>query len=165
MDRRLETLLEIIYLIILILVLATSAVSANGDEAEGGLFGEEGAESLGSIAWNLGLLLNTGFVVFNRARKIFRLRVPFLPILNLHISTNIVLGIAGILHGYAYLSYARPLEYLTVALIIFLIVSGLILRYVRSRDLKLLNRLVHTQLALAILLALSIWIHTVTIED
>lgn len=158
-----ERLLEAGYIILLVILLASGAVHANGDE--GGLFGEDGAESLGSLSWNLGLILNTVFVAVNRARKMFRLRLPFEPILNLHISTNIVLGIAGVIHGYAFLSYARPLEYLTVLLILLLIISGIVLRIVRTRDLRLLNRLVHTQLSLAILLVAAVWLHTVTIED
>ena len=155
----------LLYLIVVFMTILIVTIPVYGDGDEGGLFGEGASKQLGEVSWSFGLILNIFFVVLNRARKYFKLSLPFREILNIHITTNVFLGILGVLHGYSFLSKAGPVEYLAVFLIIFLLLSGLLLRFISGRDLKLLNRLVHTQLALALLLTLTIWVHIETIED
>ena len=158
----------LIYMLVFLLVLMLSISLAYGDDEEGeegGLFGEDFANQLGSAAWIGGLFLNSVFVVINRARKIFRLRVPMRAILDFHIITNVLLGIAGIIHGYSYLKVAGPAEYVAVGLIFLLLATGLFLRYISSRNVKLLNRIVHGQLLLSIILAIVIGYHIAFIED
>lgn len=135
------------------------------DENEDSIFGEDTGKLYGSVAWVGGLFLNSVFVVVNRARKMFRLRIPFRYILDIHILTNIILGALGVIHGYSYMSRAGPAEYLAVSLIVILLISGLFLRYISSRNMKLLSRLVHGQLLLSIILALVLGYHVATIED
>ena len=148
----------ILVAILILLGLPTAYVYGDGD-------GEDIVNTLGSMSWEGGLILNTIFVAVNRARKYLGLRLPYRLLLNIHIGTNIYLGLLGLLHGYIYISRAGPIEYFSALLILFVLVTGLILRYVSVRDLKLLNRLVHTQLGLALLLAISIWLHIQLIED
>jgi len=164
LDRR-EVL---IYILIISLVLVFSISLVYGDEdweEEGGFLGEDFANQLGSLAWIGGLFLNSVFVVVNRARRVFRLRIPMKIVLDLHIITNVLLGIAAILHGYMYLRVAGPAEYIAVGLIILLLLTGLFLRYISSRNLRLLNRLVHGQLILSIILAIVVGYHIAFIED
>ncbi len=158
----------LIYMLVVFLILMLSISLAYGDdedEEEEGLFGEDVANQLGSAAWIGGLFLNSVFVVINRARKIFRLRVPMRAILDFHIITYVLLGIAGIIHGYSYLGVAGPAEYIAVGLILLLLTTGFFLRYVSSRKVRLLNRMVHGQLLLSIILAIVIGYHIAYIED
>jgi len=127
------------------------------------VFEEEG-ETLGSLAWTLGLLLNTLFVAVNRARKILRLRLRFKTVLDIHIASNIILGSMAILHGLIFISSASLLEYILVILIAILLASGTAMRFVMNRDVRLLNRLVHTQLLLSIIIAILIYIHILTVD-
>ncbi len=155
----------LLILSILIMVISVVSTYSNGDEEEDEYFGEDLAKSFGSLAWGGGLLLNILFVVVNRSRKIFKLKIPIKLILNIHIATNILLAFLAILHGYAFIEAAGPIEYLSILLIIVLLVSGILLRYTSTRDLKLLNRLIHGQLILSIILALVIGLHVIYIED
>jgi len=147
-------------------------VSGDGDEDfeyeyddEGGLLGEDLSNDLGNFAWIGGLITNSLFVFVNRFRKHYKVRIPFKTILDIHIILNIILGVSGIIHGYSYLSLARPIEYVSVGLIILLLASGLILRYSRSRNIKLFNRAIHGQLILSLVLLFVLGIHIATIED
>ena len=139
-------------------------------EDEGGYEGGgEFAEGFGGIAWGGGLAANILFVgykfvyprIHNYLPEILRLKY----VLNLHILLNIILGILAILHGYALRNRAGIVEYLSVFFIIFLIVSGLTLRYVKNKKVKLFSRMLHAQRLLSIILIILIAIHTATIGD
>lgn len=173
----------IILLVLLALHLAypnaVETVLANGDEEENvieedGSGGEadasELAEGAGSLAWGGGIVATLAFVVYKHAyprlvRMGIRPPVNMRHALNLHIVVSILLGLAAIYHGYSLRSYAGPVEYVAVGLIIVILLSGLTLRYVKNRHVKAFSRMIHAQRLLSILLLIAVLIHTATIGD
>ncbi|MEB3779171.1 MAG: hypothetical protein GSR85_02930 [Desulfurococcales archaeon] len=176
-ERHLLVVLAILILIGLsLLVVAGTIVYANGDgedeEEEGYGEGDENelAESLGELAWGLGPVLVAAFVVYKytlpyQARLGLKLPIRFKHILDLHIYSSIVLGIVALAHGYLLLGEARLLEYVIGLVIVFMMVTGILLRWSRDRRVKMFARLIHAQRLLALLLLLLVIIHTSTIED
>ena len=157
---------------------AVETALANGDEEEYGEeddYGEEAeaselAEGAGSLAWGGGIVATLAFVVYKHAyprlvRMGIKPPVNMRHALNLHIVVSILLGLAAIYHGYSLRSYAGPVEYLAVGLIIVILLSGLTLRYVKNRHVKAFSRMIHAQRLLSILLLIAVLIHTATIGD
>ena len=174
LGNRLHVLLVLIILLLLILPFTSSAVTyANGDEEEE-MEGKEGenefAKSLGEFAWSAGPILIMAFVVYKytlpyQARLGLKLPVRFKHVLDLHIYTSIALGLVALTHGYLLIDRARPLEYLIGAVIVFMMITGILLRWSRDRRVKMFARLLHTQRLLALTLLVLVLIHTATMED
>jgi len=133
------------------------------DEDEGDYEGT--AEELGSAAFYGGIFFSGGYVAFKYAAT--PLRVP--PrlrrlALDVHGFGNLALAPLALIHGYLNIQYATVLEYAMAALIVFLTVSGLTLRYVRNRRLKLAARLVHGQRILALALLVLAVLHVARVD-
>ncbi len=177
--QRLLMVIPIFVLLLLSLLIVVNTVAyANGDEEEdegkeekeGGEKGDEFAKSLGELAWGLGPVLVAAFVVYKhalpyQARLGLKIPVRFKHVLDLHIYSSIALGIVALAHGYFLLGEARLLEYVIGFVIVFMMVTGILLRWSRDRRVKMFARLIHAQRLLAFLLLLLVIIHTSTIED
>ena len=170
--------LSIILLVLALLLGVALSIGAlampDGEEEEeaGEEYGEEGereggevAESAGSLAFTLGLLANMGFVGYKWAKLHAKIKGSYRHVLNTHILLNILLGGLAIYHGYSLREAAGPVEYASVAAIIIILLSGLLLRYAKNRHLKWFARHIHVQRALALLLLILVVIHVATIGD
>jgi predicted membrane protein len=127
------------------------------EEWEGGF--KKLARDAGSIAYILGLVLNSVFVMVRRAGGGGR------ELLNFHIVSNVVLAAVAMWHAAYFISEAGPLEYLIAILMFILIASGAVMRYLAHRRARLLSRMTHTQLAISIILAILIFIHSGLAEE
>ena len=181
-DKLLVLRLTAIVILLLAGLLASShyvnnigIVSAEEDEYEyeGGdneVEADDLAEGAGSLAWTGGLVATAAFVVYKHAyprlvkagiKPPLNMRVA----LNLHIIISIVLGLVALYHAYVLRAYAGPIEYVAVGLILVLLISGLTLRYVKNRYVKIFSRVIHAQRLLSILLIIAILVHTATIGE
>ncbi|NOZ89443.1 MAG: hypothetical protein GXO15_05910 [Crenarchaeota archaeon] len=163
-QRRRLALLAAVLAALLLLGSTLGAVKAlaDGDEDEeeyGEGYEEEEEEyegrltALGEAAFYGGVALNLGFVGLRMLRGLVDVppRLQRLA-LEVHMDGNIALGAAGLMHGAANLGEAGPIEYGMAVLIVFLMASGMLMRYWRGRRAKLVARMVHTQRFLALLL-------------
>ncbi len=158
----------ILLLLILISQMATVAVVTLADEDERGE--EDGGEdefatSLGELAWSLGPVLVAAFAAYKyslpyQARMGLRLPVRFKHVLDLHIYSSIALGLVALAHGYMLLDKATILEYAIGAVIVFMMITGILLRWSKNRRVKAYARLLHTQRLLAVTLLILVAIHT-----
>ena len=186
-SRRLLTLTAVTLLVLAIVLYYVHLDSAmlNGDEEMGeseeeeevsevreleevGKEGEDIATSAGSIAFTGGLVLNTLFTIYNRARKLGFKSLRSLPakhILDLHIATNVALALLAFWHGYMLSYSAGPVEYASVGLIALLLLSGLIMRFVGDKKARLVSRMVHAQLALSLVLVALLFIHVSSVGE
>lgn len=112
--------LSIAGLLLLALAYGVVHVKADEDYEENGENGEaeagDVAEGLGSLAaWGGGVLV-TGFIVFREAYpRIVRagVKLPgtlYKSALTFHAATSVLLGLAGLYHGYILRSHAEPLN-------------------------------------------------------
>ena len=82
-------------------------------------------------------------------------------ILNLHIILNSAAFFAGIAHG---ILLVRHLDLISLSLAItmtVMMISGILLKYSQSRNIKLFNKLLHGQILLVILLVVLICLHVI----
>lgn len=147
------------------------AVFANGETVEEEYEeyereADELGEGLGSLALYLGLIGVLGYVGYKRlylwgSRNGVKLPLSLSTALQAHIALSVVGGIAALYHGYLLWESEEggPFGVAAAAMAAVLLVSGSILYYSKSRDLKVFGRLIHAQRALALLLALFILLH------
>ncbi|MEM2856657.1 MAG: hypothetical protein QW416_06115 [Candidatus Nitrosocaldaceae archaeon] len=156
--------MKIIFIIFLLLI--PYPVFADDDE--------DSAKMLGWAAIGAGALSNITFVIYNRVRKISsiyskdltrNLALIYKPMLSWHIMLNITGYIAGMMHGLLLIRYLDPISLSLAIIMTILVVSGLLLRYTSSRDLKLFNKLLHGQSVLTILLIILIVLHVLSADD
>jgi hypothetical protein len=124
--------------------------------------GEESIENLGWVAIGAGIIANLPFIVLVFARKIGS---SFKAILNFHILLNSIGYFAGMTHG---LLLSEHLDSISLSLAItmtVLMISGVLLRYTSSRNMKIFNRLLHGQFGLVILLVALIALHILLADD
>ncbi|MEM4285022.1 MAG: hypothetical protein QXS98_01615 [Candidatus Nitrosocaldus sp.] len=137
---------------------------------------EDIAKALGWMAIGIGVIANVIFVLYNRVRKlsltylgssnaIRSLAVMYKPMLNMHIALNTIGYIAGMVHGLLFIRYLEPITLSLAIVMSVLMLSGLLLRYTSSRDVKIFNRLLHGQSILTIMLVLLIMLHVFTADD
>ncbi len=176
LDSRLHIIAVMVIMLLAVSPFTVSIITAyaNGEdseeEKEGGEGENEFAKSLGEFAWSVGPVLIVAFVIYKytlpyQARLGLRLPVRFKHVLDMHIYTSIILGIVALTHGYLLMDRARLLEYLIGAVIVFMMVTGVLLRWSRDRRARMFARLIHTQRLLALTLLVLILIHTATMED
>ena len=137
--------------------------------------GYKGAESLGWTSVGIGLLANLPFVIYNRIRKIpasiigqsviRELTLIYKPMLTFHITLNVIGYAVGALHGILLIEYLDSISLSLAIVMSVLVISGILLRYTSSRNLKIFNRLMHGQALLALLLVVLVVLHIVTAED
>jgi hypothetical protein len=137
-----------------------------GGEGEAG----DVAEGQGSLAaWGGGVLV-AGFVVFREAYpRIVRagVKLPgtlYKSALTSHAATSVLLGLAGLYHGYVLRSHARVVEYALAGVIAFTLLSGVVLWFSRG-NMRRLARLIHVQRALAAAILILVLIQVATIGD
>jgi hypothetical protein len=161
----------IIPLVFFLLFLAPIPAFAEDDNAE------DAIENLGWVAIGAGVIANLPFILFNKWRKyavrtggqsllMARQAVSFYkPILNFHIILNSVGYFAGMTHG---LLLINDLDSISLSLAItmtVLMISGILLRYISSRNTKVFNRLLHGQFGLLLLLIALIILHVLIGDD
>ncbi len=171
----------LIALLLFSLVMMADYVVANGDEdeyeedegeAEGGeevegreAEGGEFAEASGVIAFYGALLFNAIYVPVNRLRRNAAIRVPGPLLLNIHIAVNLILAAFAFWHALNLSEAAGPVEYVSVALILYLLVSGFVMRFPARNKVKTLARLMHAQLIVSLILVVVLFIHVGVVSD
>lgn len=111
------------------------------------------------------MFLILGFVAYKytipyQAKHKIKMPVRYKHVLDIHIFTSLILAAAALIHGFLLLEYATLLEYAIGAVIVFMVVTGVVLRWSKHRKLKMYARLLHTQRALALTLLILVTIHT-----
>ncbi len=155
--------IALIVIIMLIITILTLSINTKADDEYNGEYEEnEGEETLGSIGFYGGLFATLIYVIPKYARQYLGISLPlklYKYALDIHSIGNPIAATAAFIHGYLNIQYATTLEYVMVALIIFLTISGLIMRYAKWRKIKLAMRLIHSQRILAIILLVLVLLH------
>ncbi|MEB3845401.1 MAG: hypothetical protein LRS48_06980 [Desulfurococcales archaeon] len=155
--------IALIVIIMLLITTITLSLNTKADNEHNGEYEEnEGEETLGSIGFYGGLFATLIYVIPKYARQYLGISLPpklYKYALDIHSIGNPIAATAAFIHGYLNMQYATTLEYVMVALIIFLTISGLIMRYAKWRKIKLAMRLIHSQRILAIILLVLVLIH------
>ncbi|MFN4336692.1 MAG: hypothetical protein ACK4FV_03795 [Candidatus Nitrosocaldus sp.] len=136
---------------------------------------EDTAKALGWMAIVIGIIANIIFILYNRIRKFSAaylgsdttrsLALMYKPMLNMHITLNVIGYIAGMVHGLLFIRYLEPITLSLAIIMTVLVISGLLLRYTSSSNMKIFNRLLHGQAILTIMLVLLIILHVVSADD
>ena len=160
--------LFLVFLLLFSLVMMVDYAVADGEEEhedEGEDFeGGEFAESSGTIALYGAILFNALYIPVNRLRRKGAIQIPGSMFLNIHIAINLILGFFALWHAATLSPAAGPVEYLSVALIMYLIASGLVMRFPARTRAKTLARLMHAQLIVSIILVFLLAIHVSMID-
>ena len=162
---------KIFLFLFLVLFLLPLPVYADDDDAE------DSIKNLGWVAIGAGVIANLPFIVINKYRRyavsvggqslVFARKIgsSFKAILNFHIMLNSIGYFAGMTHG---LLLSEHLDSISLSLAItmtVLMISGVLLRYTSSRNMKVFNRLLHGQFGLVILLVALIALHILSADD
>ncbi|MCE4610123.1 MAG: hypothetical protein F7C36_07100 [Desulfurococcales archaeon] len=155
--------IALIVIIMLLITILTLSLNTKADDEYNGEYEEnEGEETLGSIGFYGGLFATLIYIIPKYARQYLGISLPpklYKYALDIHSIGNPIAATAAFIHGYLNIQYATTLEYVMVALIIFLTVSGLIMRYAKWKKIKLAMRLIHSQRILAIILLVLVLLH------
>ncbi len=131
-------------------------------------------KTLGWIAIGAGMLANIPFILYIKAKKISikelgggdkltrDLVYVHKPILNYHITLNLVGYVAGLIHGYFLI---RGVDFISISLVIVMSVltfSGIVLRFIKFREIVIFARILHTQIIMSGLLAVLIILHVLS---
>ncbi|MDE1861935.1 MAG: hypothetical protein KGI33_03375 [Thaumarchaeota archaeon] len=131
------------------------------------------AEDLGWLAVGCGIAANLSLVGFKVVMKTPVMRLVggrgiqglapmYRPVMDFHVMLNSVGFFAGLLHGFA---LVRGLDYISLSLAIVMtvsMVSGMLLRFVNGRNMKIVNRMVHGQVVIAAMLVTLVALHIIT---
>jgi len=154
-----------------ILLLLPMPVFADDDDAE------EVVENLGWIAIGAGVVGNLPFIIINKYRRYAvslggqsvqiarKIGTVYKPILNFHIMLNSIGYFAGMTHGLLLSAHLDSISLSLAITMTVLMISGLLLKYTSSRNMKIFNRLLHGQFGLVILLVALIALHILTADD
>ena len=142
---------------------------AHGDNHNRSL--HDNAELLGWLSISCGLLANIPFILYVRVKKLSvkklggadsltrNLSLEHRPIINFHIILNLIGFFTGIFHGALLI---RGIDFISISLIIVittLTISGILLRFAKSRIINQFNRIIHTHIILSALLIILIILH------
>lgn len=131
----------------------------------------DNAELLGWLSISCGLIANIPFILYVRVKRLSvkklggadsltrNLSLEHRPIINFHIILNLIGFFTGIFHG---LLLIRGIDFISISLIIVittLTISGILMRFAKSRILNQLNRIIHTHIILTILLVILVILH------
>ena len=160
-----------LFLFLVLFLLPLPVYADDDDEAE------DSVKNLGWVAIGAGVIANLPFIVINKYRRyavsaggqslVFARKIgsSFKAILNFHIMLNSIGYFAGMTHG---LLLSEHLDSISLSLAItmtVLMISGVLLRYTSSRNMKVFNRLLHGQFGLVILLVALIALHILSADD
>lgn len=136
---------------------------------------EDVAKAFGWMAIGIGSIANVTLILYNRIRRSSAsylssdttrlLALIYEPMLNMHITLNIIGYIAGMVHGLLFIRYLEPIPLSLAIIMTVLVISGLLLRFISSRNMKMFNRLLHGQAILTIMLVLLIVLHVTSADD
>ena len=159
-------------LLSLLVIPLTLAYADDGDDDA-----EDIVENLGWVAVGAGIAANVPFIAMNKIRRYAiktgsstmqvakQIRTVYKPILNFHIMLNSIGYFAGMTHG---LMLSRHLDSVSLSLAIVMsvmMISGLLLKYMSSRNSKIFGKLLHGQFGLVILLASLVVLHIIIKDD
>ncbi|MEW6605106.1 MAG: hypothetical protein AB1351_10540 [Thermoproteota archaeon] len=140
-------------------------------------FAEDGnntAKDLGWVSIGSGVLANVPFVAYNRVKRYSVVKLgggheitrsmamQHSPIMTFHMGLNLIGFAAGAVHGIIFLNRLDMFSLSLAILMTALTTSGVILRFTKSTDAKLLTRMFHGQIVLSGLLAVLIVLHVIT---
>ena len=158
-----------LYLLLAIILVLASPIAALAEEDEGG---EDAAKGLGWIAVWTGTIATTTLMLYKRVRSLpisssitRELSIYYKPLLSFHILLNMIGFTAGLAHGYIFSRSMEPITLSLVIVMLFLTVSGVLLRYTSAKNLKIFNKLVHGQLIMTILVISLVVLHILTAEE
>ncbi|MDJ0269033.1 MAG: hypothetical protein NXY59_00490 [Aigarchaeota archaeon] len=158
-----------LYLLLAIILMLTSPTAALAEEDEGE---EDAAKGLGWIAVWTGTIATTSLMLYKRVRSlpisdstVRELSIFYKPLLSFHILLNTTGFTAGLAHGYIFSRSMEPITLSLVIVMLFLTVSGILLRYTSARNLKIFNKLIHGQLIMTILAISLVVLHILTAEE
>ena len=129
------------------------------------------AELLGWISISCGLIANIPFILYARVKKLSvkrlgggdsltrDLALEHRPIINFHTTLNLIGFFTGIFHG---MLLVRGIDFISISLAIVITiftVSGILLRFAKSRITNQFNRIIHTHIILLALLIIVIILH------
>jgi len=128
-------------------------------------------KALGWIAIGAGILANIPFLLYIKVKKISvkelggadeitrDLTHVYRPIMNYHMILNIAGYVAGIMHGFFFMNRIDPISISLMMVMSVLTFSGIILRFLKFRNIMILVRILHTQIIMSGLLVLLIILH------
>jgi hypothetical protein len=143
-------------------------------------FAEDGngtAKNLGWVSIGSGVLANVPFVVYNRLKKysvaklgggheITRgMALQHSPVMTIHTGLNLIGFVAGAVHGIIFLNRLDMFSLSLAVMITVLTISGFFLRFTKCTNVKLLTKMIHSQLLLSALLSVLIVLHVLTAYD
>ncbi len=166
---KMQQIALIVIIMLLITMFTLSFITkADDDEYNGEYEENEGEETLGSIGFYGGLFATLIYIIPKYARQYLGISLPpklYKYALDIHSIGNPIAATVAFIHGYLNIQYATTLEYVMVALIVFLTLSGLIMRYAKWKKIKLAMRLIHSQRMLAIILLVLVLLHQGLADD
>lgn len=125
----------------------------------------------GWIAVFIGILANLPFILYVKVKK-FSIRkigasdtitrdmlIVHKPVLNYHMSLNLIAFSIAIIHSLGFINRVDPVS-ISLAIVIFILtLSGLLLRFLKFRNLQIFTKIIHTQIIMSILLIALILTH------
>lgn len=129
------------------------------------------ALDLGWISIASGLLGNIPYLLHKRVKKYAvsnlggghevsrELAYEHSPVMTIHIALNLIGFVAGMTHGLIFVSRLDAFSLSLAIMMTALTVSGIILRFSKSINLKQATRLIHGQIILSSLLVLLVILH------
>jgi len=153
------------YLVIFFLLLVPlSAFADNGRNHD--------VETLGWVSIGTGIVAMIPIIASQKIKKYvtsstggmstIQTSSAYKSILNLHIILNSAAYFAGMAHGFLLARHLDSISFSLAITMTVMMISGILLKYSQSRNIKLFNRLLHGQILLVILLVVLICLHVIT---
>lgn len=161
----------VIILLLSILFLLSIQFSYAGNHTNTRSLLHNNAELLGWISISCGLIANVPFILYVRVKKLSvkrlgggdsltrNLALEHRPIINFHTALNLIGFFTGVFHG---MLLVRGIDFISISLAIVITVltlSGILLRFAKSRIINQFNRIIHTHIILSALLIILIILH------
>ncbi len=130
--------------------------------------------ALGWISIGSGILANIPFLLYIKVKKISIKELGGVdqvtrdlvhehkPILDYHMTLNLVGYIAGTIHGIFFIHRIDPISISLFIVMSILTFSGIVLRFLKSRNVMIFSRILHTQIIMSGLLVLLIISHIIS---
>jgi hypothetical protein len=151
------------FLVFLLLLVPISAFADNGRNND--------VQNLGWVAIGTGIVAMIPIIASHKIKKYVtsnsagmstvETSSAYKSIFNLHIILNSVAYFAGMAHGILLVRHMDSISLSLAITMTVIMISGILLKYSQTRNIKLFNRLLHGQILLVILLVVLISIHVI----
>jgi len=151
------------FLVFLLLLVPISAFADNGRNND--------VQNLGWVAIGTGIVAMIPIIASHKIKKYVtsnstgmstvETSSAYKSILNLHIILNSVAYFAGMAHGILLVRHMDSISLSLAITMTVIMISGILLKYSQTRNIKLFNRLLHGQILLVILPVVLISIHVI----